>query len=230
MFGIKTKLKKIIFFLSEGKKLTSDNKVRRLMRHFRVDEYGHRANYEHADLGYGWLHYGFLRSIKPNHVLCVGSRHGYIPSILAQACKDNGFGSVDFVDAGFGEDDENNWTGEGYWKTKSGEATFLKFDLHNFITLHVMTTDQFKKKLGKKIKYDYIYIDGDHSYKGVTRDYDLFWPTLRSGGFMSFHDVSIKGTKTEGEYGVWKLWKKISKKNALTFDYLGSGLGIIQKK
>lgn len=230
MFGIKTKIKKTISLLREGKTLVSERKIKKLMHHFGVDEYGHQANFDRADLGYGWVHYGLIRANKPKNILCVGSRHGYIPAILAQACKDNGIGHVDFVDAGFGDGDEQHWTGEGYWKTKKGESTFLRFDLQNFITLHVMTTDKFKKISNKRIKYDYIYIDGDHSFKGVTRDYELFWPMLRSGGFISFHDISIKGKKPEGEYGVWKLWKKIAKKNAFSLEFLGSGLGVLQKK
>ena len=230
MFGIKTKIKKKISNLIEGKSLVSSNKVRKLMLHFSADEYGHRANFETNDLGYGWVHYGLLRTIKPNNVLCVGSRHGYIPAILAQACKDNGSGHVDFVDAGFGLDDDNHWTGEGYWKKHAGKSTFLRFDLQNFITLHVMKTDQFEKISRKKMTYDYVYIDGDHSYEGALRDYNLFWPMLREGGLMSFHDISIKGKKPEGDYGVWKVWKKIAKKNAISFDFLGSGLGVLQKK
>lgn len=224
-------IKKILKLLIDlkNKDFLNGKYITDLMIKFRADEYGHRANLERADLGYGWVHYGLLRSIKPHHVLCVGSRHGYIPAVLAQACKDNGFGHVDFVDAGFGGDDDNHWTGEGYWKTPEGQAAFYDFNLHNFITLHVMTTNEFEKKARKRIKYDYIYIDGDHSYEGALRDYQLFWPMLRSGGFMSFHDISIKGHRPEGEYGVWKVWKKIARKNAFSFEYLGSGLGVVQK-
>lgn len=229
MLGIKTKIKKIISLIREGKFLVSERKIKKLMHQFRVDEYGHRANFATADLGYGWVHYGLLRAIKPKNVLCIGSRHGYIPGILAQACKDNEFGHVDFVDAGFGDEDANHWTGEAYWKTEAGKTAFLRFDLQNFITLHVMTTEEFKKIANKKVKYDYIYIDGDHSFKGVSRDYELFWPMLRAGGFIAFHDISIKGKKPEGEYGVWKLWQKISKKNAFSLEFLGSGLGVLQK-
>jgi hypothetical protein len=42
--------------------------------------------------------------MRPKRVLCVGSRYGYIPAICAYACKENNYGVVDFVDAGFDED------------------------------------------------------------------------------------------------------------------------------
>ena len=163
----------------------------------------------------------------------MGSRFGYIPAVLAQACHDNGFGKVDFVDAGFGNPDgqetDNSWTGQGYWKTEKGLNCFDNFGLGKNIQLFITTTQNFAKKYKNKA-YDYIYIDGDHSYEGVRRDFDLFWPMLRKEGLMVFHDISIKEKLPEGDYGVWKLWKEEKKKNSIEFNYLGSGLGILQKR
>lgn len=228
MFGIKTKLKKIFFhyFLN---KLTNNQRISDLMSAFNVDEYGHQANTGKADLGYGWIHYGLVRQQKPKRILCIGSRHGYIPAVLAQACKDNGIGHVDFVDAGFGWDDKGGWTGEGYWKTKKGRNCFTNFGLQNFITLFVVSTLEFSKQ-HLQVKYDYIYIDGDHSFKGVCLDFKLFWLKLKKGGFMLFHDICVKGVKPEGEYGVWKLWQKLEERlGGIKINFPGSGLGIIQK-
>lgn len=204
--------------------------IKELMVTFRADEYGHEANIDKADLGYGWVHYGLLRYLKPKRILCVGSRHGYIPAILAQACKDNGFGHVEFVDAGYGVNDDHSWTGMGFWKTDLGLNAFRNFNLHNFISIFVLTTDKFAKRYSQN-KYDYIYIDGDHSYEGVSFDYQLFWLMLKDDGFMVFHDINVKEEKPEGAYGVWKLWEKLAKTNqTIEFPFSGSGLGLIQKK
>lgn len=227
MFGIKAKLKKL--FETKNQSLVNKDQIINLMRAFQADEYGHECNTNNADLGYGWLHYGLIRQQKPKRVLCVGSRHGYIPAILAQACKDNGFGHVDFVDAGFGLNDEGGWTGVGYWKTKKGQNCFTNFDLDAYITLFVTTTVKFAKKYPNHV-FDYIYIDGDHSFKGVSLDFKLFFPMLVKGGYVVFHDVCVNETKPEGEYGVWKFWNKLEKKfKGIKIHYLGSGLGIIQK-
>lgn len=231
MFGIKTKIiekyKSSAVLRARGK-LSNDISIESLMKFFVADTFGHRANVEKGDLGYGWIHYGFVRTIKPKKILCVGSRYGYIPAVLAQACRDNGIGHVDFVDAGFGSDDKNHWTGVGYWKTPKGKKSFETYGLKKWITLHVTITEKFAKS--HKDNYDYIYIDGDHSYNGVLRDYKLFWPRLKKDGFMGFHDVSVKGKLPEGEYGVHKLWNSIAKKNSIIFPFSGSGLGIIQKQ
>ncbi|MBU0974831.1 class I SAM-dependent methyltransferase [Patescibacteria group bacterium] len=227
MLGIKTKLKKL--FRNKNQSLVNKDKIIDLMITFKADEFGHECNTEKADLGYGWIHYGLLRQQKPKRVLCVGSRHGYIPAVFAQACKDNGFGTVDFVDAGFDLDDKGGWTGVGYWRTKKGRNCFNNFNLGNYITLFLTTTKKFSQRYPNQV-YDYIYIDGDHSLKGVTSDFKLFWPKLNRNGYLVFHDICVKEDKPEGVYGVWKLWKKLEKEfKGIKINYLGSGLGIIQK-
>lgn len=231
MFGIKTKIIKIstdvIFELTEGR-LSNEINIRNLMNYFVADEYGHQASIRRADLGYGWVHYGLIRTEKPKRILCIGSRHGFIPAVLAQACKDNEKGYVDFVDPGYGPKDKNHWTGVGLWKKEKGRKLFKDFGLGKWIKIYVMTTEQFAGK--SKKMFDYIYIDGDHSYKGVSTDYKLLWPRLRKNGFMVFHDVNVTGTKPEGKYGVNKLWNKITTKGSIEIPFEGSGLGIIQKK
>jgi len=230
MLGIKTKLKKNLgsaFASLTGGKLSNDITITRLMNHFRADPYGHRANINESDLGYGWIHYALVRMMKPKNILCIGSGFGYIPGVLAQACKDAKSGHVDFVDAGYGPNDKNHWTGKAFWKTKKGREIFDNFGLKKWLTLYLMLSHEYAKK--NKRQYEYIYIDADHSYRGVLGDYQLFWPRLREGGFMAFHDINIKKTLAEGKYGVYKLWKSIKNKSAFEFKFVGSGLGIIQK-
>jgi len=36
---------------------------------------------------------------------------------------------------------------------------------------------------------DFLWIDGDHSYAGVRRDYELYAPLVRPGGVIAFHDI-----------------------------------------
>lgn len=39
---------------------------------------------------------------------------------------------------------------------------------------------------------DFIYIDGDHSYEGVKKDIELYWPKVRKGGVFGGHDFCPK--------------------------------------
>ncbi len=229
MFGIKTILINY-YYRKKANKLSNDRQITRLMQHFSVDETIHEANISRADLGYGWLHYGIIRQKKPKTLLCIGSRHGFIPAIMAQACKDNGTGIVDFVDAGYGKSDTNNWSGQAYWRNKEGSNCFKNFSLDKHIHMFVQTTAEFKKSHQHK-KYDYIYIDGDHSYKGAKFDFDSFWPNLNQTGYMLLHDISIDSTPSEGEYGVKRLFDEVAKTIPhIKINHPNSGLGILQKE
>lgn len=41
--------------------------------------------------------------------------------------------------------------------------------------------------------YDVIFIDGGHKYEEVSTDFVNYWPMLRLGGLMAFHDVTGGG-------------------------------------
>ena len=47
-------------------------------------------------------------------------------------------------------------------------------------------------------RFDFIFIDGLHSYEGVKSDILVCWPKLRMGGVMLFHDYGWDGFKDGG--------------------------------
>lgn len=191
---------------------------------------GHNVNFKQYFLGFGLIHYAFIRNIEPKNIFCIGSRKGFIPAILALACKDNGVGHVDFVDAGYGEETpEKHWSGAGFWKKVNTKRHFAKIGVDKFISTYIMTTKEYALKFPRK-KFQYIYIDGDHSYEGVKLDYELFWPKLDEGGFMIFHDIVARGYLDKGKFGVWRFWKEMPMHSKITFPFpKNSGLGILQK-
>jgi len=189
---------------------------------------GHLINKATGALGYGFIHYAFVSAIRPSRILCVGSQQGYIPAICALACKDNRHGHVDFVDAGKNSGESGNWGGTGFWKQHDPKQHFSVLGLDARITPYITTTKQFAKKV-KKRNWDYIYIDGDHSYQGVKTDYQLFWPKLSEDGLMSLHDVTLKGTYGGEEFGAWKLWQEIKSDHKFYIGSGGASLGFIKK-
>jgi len=53
------------------------------------------------------------------------------------------------------------------------------------------TVDFLTSALTRKIsKFDFIYIDADHTTVGVLVDAELAWPLLKSGGIMAFDDYT----------------------------------------
>lgn len=190
---------------------------------------GHLVDRKNGNLGYGYLHYAFIRNLKPKKILCIGSGYGFIPSICALACKDNNFGQVDFVDAGYYRDHPKSWGGIGLWQQIDPQKHFALMGLEKWINIFVMTSEEFAKKYQENV-YTYIYIDGDHSYQGVKKDFQLFWPKLEKYGFMAFHDVRVKNWKKLKNFGVWKLWQELKIDSKIVFpNPPESGLGFLQK-
>ena len=74
------------------------------------------------------------------------------------------------------------------------------------------TTDDFFEKNDEK--YDCIFIDADHSYEGVKKDYVNALKSINKNGVLIFHDIGNNST------GVAKLWHEIKSKAKDTEEYL----------
>ena len=52
------------------------------------------------------------------------------------------------------------------------------------------TTTDHLMAIRKYYRYDFIYVDADHTTVGVLLDAELAWPLLKSGGIMAFDDYN----------------------------------------
>jgi predicted O-methyltransferase YrrM len=55
---------------------------------------------------------------------------------------------------------------------------------------HQMDTLEQVKQLFGGSEIDFLFIDGDHSYEGVKRDWEMYSTLVRKGGIIAFHDVA----------------------------------------
>ncbi len=79
--------------------------------------------------------------------------------------------------------------------------------------LHFLRGSSFSNDMVNKIanilkanKIDFLFIDGDHSYEGVKKDFERYKPFIRDGGIIAFHDI------VSNRYGVSKFWNEIKHK------------------
>jgi predicted O-methyltransferase YrrM len=54
---------------------------------------------------------------------------------------------------------------------------------------------------------DYLFIDGDHTYEGVKRDFELYGPLVRKGGIIALHDIADHPTPLGCE--VSRFWNEV---------------------
>ena len=59
--------------------------------------------------------------------------------------------------------------------------------------------------------YDVIFIDGDHSLRGVTADFENYWPMVKPGGLMIFHDISCPDVN-KYQIGSGTFWRELVSK------------------
>ncbi len=70
------------------------------------------------------------------------------------------------------------------------------------------TWEDLKKILPDKI--DFLFIDGDHTYEGVKKDFEMYSPLVRDGGIVAFHDICTH--PPEWKCDVDKFWREIKTK------------------
>ncbi len=179
-----------------------------------------------GSLGFGLIHYSLITNIKPTWVLAIGSRYGYIPSIMGLALKTNGAGKLDFVDANY-DDSVHGFTtafgGVGYWTEP--EKSFSSLGLEETVRIHIMRTADFFEHC--EANYGYIYIDGDHSYEGCLFDFEHALKVAEPGAYFVLHDVLVD----QPGFGVNRVFNEL---NTNSFDKtlisVWPGLAIIRRK
>ena len=75
-------------------------------------------------------------------------------------------------------------------------------------THDVSTFEEVKNVLDGQ-NLDFLFIDGDHTYEGVKKDFEMYSPLVRKGGVIAFHDIANHPVQSECE--VNKFWEEIKK-------------------
>ena len=87
------------------------------------------------------------------------------------------------------------------------------------------TREELRKVLNGRM-VDFLFIDGDHSYEGVSSDFEDFAPFVSEGGMIAFHDIVPGDVGNVG--GVPEFWREVKSGDAveLVKDWHQGGCGI----
>lgn len=167
-----------------------------------------------------------LRREKSKVIIEIGTAKGGTLFLLSQAISEDA--TIISIDLPGGE------YGGGYpkWRIplykafarRKQKIRLIRANSHSSITLE-------KVKFLLNNKYvDFLFIDGDHSYYGVKKDFEMYGPLVRKGGIIAFHDI-VSGPK-ENVGDVPEFWKDIrddyeSKEIVEDWEQNGYGIGII---
>jgi cephalosporin hydroxylase len=92
---------------------------------------------------------------------------------------------------------------------------FLRGDSHSPTTL-----DSLRRILGGR-PVDFLYIDGDHTFAGVSQDFEMYAPLVRRGGQIAFHDIALE----TDDCGVHRFWRVLKQRHRHE-EYVRSNKGI----
>jgi len=175
-----------------------------------------------------------VQSIKPRYILEIGTARGGTLLLWTRVgSEDATIISIDLPGGSFGG---------GYpflrrfvyiaFRRGRQKIILIRGDSHDPRTLEKC------ERILRGNKLDFLFIDGDHSYEGVRRDFAMYSPLVRKGGIIAFHDIipdhftrfGIRSCSTTG--GVPKFWEDIKHdykhlEIVQNYEQDGYGIGII---
>jgi hypothetical protein len=149
-------------------------------------------------LGDGLIVYSLIMFNRAKICVCIGSGGGFIPRLITQARKDlweqkifegvnsaewGDIGTTIIVDAANGIGGFTDWTEEN---------SFLRKHFSPQIILETSERAYYDYFIRQDIKIDYLHIDGDHSYEGVKKDFELYSQIMSENGIITIHDTDQK--------------------------------------
>jgi predicted O-methyltransferase YrrM len=144
-----------------------------------------------------------LEELRPRCALEIGTNYGGTLLLLCTLASANAkIISVDLPSGPFGG---------GYPQRKI--PLFNRFPKRGQ-QLHLIRADSHATATRERVlqilgseKLDYLFIDGDHTYSGIQRDFQMYAPLVRSSGIVALHDIVTYDDKTKCQ--VAKFWNEV---------------------
>jgi hypothetical protein len=171
--------------------------------------------WEHVPIAH-WL----VENLKPGVIVELGTHYGvsfFSFCEAAQAYSSDSF--IYAVDTWEGDAQAGFYNNEVYERVKANHEAY-----HQERSRLIRSSFDDAAEHFPDASIDIIHIDGLHTYEAVSHDYNVWRSKLKEGGTLLFHDCNVR----EGDFGVWRLWQEVSKRDDMQCIEVmnGHGLGI----
>ncbi len=165
--------------------------------------------------------YDIVAAVRPKLLVELGTQYGYSFFCFCQSMADHNIDGLCYaVDTWAGDehtgayDDEIFNAVQQHARANYPSISYLMRMLFNDALLHF--SDE---------SLDMVHIDGLHTYEAVSEDFRNWYPKVKPGGIILFHDIQARMM----DFGAWKFWEEIAPQyNTFTFKQ-GFGLGVLRK-
>jgi predicted O-methyltransferase YrrM len=179
-----------------------------------------------------------LEQSQPRRVVEIGTATGGTLFMLTQvAAPDATIVSVDLPGGRLGGASSSVRNPYPWWRAwlyrgfgRDDQAVHvIRADSHK-----VSTLEDVRQRLPEK-QADFLFIDGDHSYEGVRRDFELYAPLAADGCLVAFHDIVQSRPGGRGDPGeVPDFWREVRTHQTVEaefvedWDWGSCGIGVVR--
>jgi predicted nucleic acid-binding Zn-ribbon protein len=143
-----------------------------------------------------------IDALKPSLLVELGTHFGESYFGFCQAIQAQGLDCRAFaVDTWMGDSQTGSYGPEVFEEVSAYNAAHYQ----SFSTLLRKTFDEASPLFGDET-IDLLHLDGCHTYAAIQHDFTTWFPRVKPGGVVLFHDIAVR----TGDFGAWKLWEEVS--------------------
>jgi hypothetical protein len=163
--------------------------------------------------------YWLTTQVKPEIFVELGTHTGNSYFSFCQTISESKLSTLAYaIDTWHGDEHSGHYDESIYQKVCKENEKYSSFS--------TLIRSTFDEALGRfeAASIGILHIDGLHTYEAVSQDFWSWLPKIKPGGLVLLHDTNIY----RDTFGVFKLWREISKEYPSIEFLHSSGLGVIQ--
>lgn len=166
--------------------------------------------------------YDIVEAIRPSLVVELGVYNGLSFFTFCQSMQENDIDGVAYaIDCWEGDEHTDAYDDSIY----EDVAAHAREHYRGFTYLLRMYFSEALKHFDDE-SIDLLHIDGLHTYDAVREDFTTWYPKVKPGGIVLFHDVMARIK----DFGAWKYFQELESEFEYVFKFdHGFGLGVLRK-
>jgi hypothetical protein len=165
--------------------------------------------------------YDLIAAMRPAVVVELGTQTGLSYFCFCQSVAEAGVSARCYA--------VDTWAGDEHTGSYD-ESVFADVSAHNtehyasFSTLLRMRFEEAVTEFEDE-SIELLHIDGFHTYEAVRNDFETWFPKVKPGGIVLFHDIVARLF----DFGAWRFWSELETQFPTFAFRHGFGLGVLRK-